>query len=360
MPQRHSSRSLASSATESRTIDQLTDSEEVLFYRLLSKTDQRGRYHGDPDLLVSYLYPRSRKQTAEFITAALQKLVALESIQWYEVDGRQFVQFIHFERYHSFRKDVARVELYPGPDEADQSRAPEPDDSDTDRPAADDPVRTRSDPDGPVQGRTTLDHGPDPDLDPDERETDAAGEGTAPPRGGQPPDSLSSGDEQETDDLRPIAVRFVEGVRQNHARDPTVRHRSETQLLHETIGVLGRLRAKGWEVDQLRAIVSCATSHRTPKFSWADNIRGPDDLEAKVEKVWIAAQREPPKRPTLGKAPPAPKVCPVCSGQIIGTQGSCAGCGLGVDEWGNEDAEQEARETLERVRSRRSHAAAAG
>ncbi len=114
---RYYTRALSSKICESKTIDKLTDAEEVFLYRLLSRTDQVGRYIGDPELLSKYLYPRSRSKTPEEIERYLQKLSSkeIDILQWYSVDGELYIEFINFEKYHNFRTDVKRVSLYPAP-----------------------------------------------------------------------------------------------------------------------------------------------------------------------------------------------------------------------------------------------------
>jgi hypothetical protein len=73
---------------------------EVLFIRLIQKADDFGRYFGDPEILLSQLFPKKGtkkievKQIKEFVAELEQQ----ELITCYKVNGHQFILINDFEQ----------------------------------------------------------------------------------------------------------------------------------------------------------------------------------------------------------------------------------------------------------------------
>lgn len=317
---KNTTRSLSSRICESRTVDQLSDAEEVFLLRLLSKTDQVGRYTGDPELLANYLYPRSRKLDPEAIEGILEKLVDLGTIDWYVVDGDRYIAFRNFERHHHFRSDVHRVVLYPGPDEAESHVLPAADER-ADRTPPDEPGRTRTDPDeagrtraypipgpGPIPGPTSGGAGDDNGREPRHR-------GSGRERPGRPADagSTSGGDARasppETGDslqefvtecfARHSDVRGWDWRREGGARRRLIAHAHRVspgepqRYLLQLIETFWELREGGgrfWRGQPW--LISILASHGIlPRVEVAMRQRAPPSADETVAEVAAARER---------------------------------------------------------------------
>jgi hypothetical protein len=100
---------------EDRKINSVSEGAETLFFRLLAKTDDFGRYFGDPDLLRGKIYPRRPELSVHDIEGRLIELVTKRLLNFYEVDEDFFVEFRGFEKRQAFRKDVKRKARFPEP-----------------------------------------------------------------------------------------------------------------------------------------------------------------------------------------------------------------------------------------------------
>lgn len=100
---------------EDRKINSVSEGAETLFFRLLAKTDDFGRYFGDPDLLRGKIYPRRPELSVRDIEGRLVELVTKRLLTFYEANEDFFVQFRGFEKRQSFRKDVKRKARFPEP-----------------------------------------------------------------------------------------------------------------------------------------------------------------------------------------------------------------------------------------------------
>lgn len=99
---------------EDRKLNTVSEGAEVLFYRLLSKTDDFGRFYGDPSLLKGQVFPRRHELTVQVIASRLVELVEVELILVFEAeDGELIVQFKNFEKRQAFRKDIKRRARFP-------------------------------------------------------------------------------------------------------------------------------------------------------------------------------------------------------------------------------------------------------
>lgn len=101
---------------EDRKLNAVSEGAEVLFYRLLSKTDDYGRFYGDPALLKGQVFPRRHELTVQVIASRLVELVDAELILAFEAeDGELIVQFKNFEKRQAFRRDIKRKARFPEP-----------------------------------------------------------------------------------------------------------------------------------------------------------------------------------------------------------------------------------------------------
>lgn len=106
-------RILKESICSSDSIEKLSWFEEVLFYRLIVKCDDYGRYDGRPAIIKGNCFPL-KDVTSKDIEKALNKLSAAGLVRVYEAQGRPYLQLVTWERHQTIR---AKKSKYPPFDE---------------------------------------------------------------------------------------------------------------------------------------------------------------------------------------------------------------------------------------------------
>jgi len=106
-------RIIKESICSSENIDQLTEFQEVFFYRLMVNCDDFGRFDARLKLLSSRLFPL-RDVSTETIKEALDALQKADLIMVYEVDGHPYLQMKTWEKHQQRRSDKSK---YPSPDD---------------------------------------------------------------------------------------------------------------------------------------------------------------------------------------------------------------------------------------------------
>jgi len=106
-------RILKESICTSDTIDELTEFQEVFFYRLLVNCDDYGRMDGRTKILSSKLFPL-RPISIDLIERAIDKLMDVGLITQYVVGGKTYIQVTSWNKHQQVR---ARRSKYPSPDE---------------------------------------------------------------------------------------------------------------------------------------------------------------------------------------------------------------------------------------------------
>lgn len=102
-------RILKESICSSDSIEKLSWFEEVLFYRLIVKCDDYGRYDGRPAIIKGNCFPL-KDVTNKDIEKALNKLSAAGLVRVYEAQGRPYLQLVTWERHQTIR---AKKSKYP-------------------------------------------------------------------------------------------------------------------------------------------------------------------------------------------------------------------------------------------------------
>jgi len=112
-------RVLKESITTSETIDHLDDASEVLFYRLITKCDDFGRFDARMPILLAQVYPlRVGMISAEEMERRLQNLASAGLITLYTVDGKRYLQMVTWRKHQSVRASKSK---YPDPAESETS-----------------------------------------------------------------------------------------------------------------------------------------------------------------------------------------------------------------------------------------------
>lgn len=101
----------------SETIANLTWFEEVLFYRLITKCDDFGRFWGDAELLRCFLFPRKPSVTKGQVETAVVKLTTVRLLDRYMAHGKAIVQICSWNKFQNPRAVKSK---FPGPEEADE------------------------------------------------------------------------------------------------------------------------------------------------------------------------------------------------------------------------------------------------
>lgn len=82
--------------TDSKRVNSLTWSEEVLFVRLIMKADDYGNYYADSSLIKAYLYPRKDGIRTTDIDGWLTKLEVAHLIRSYSSKGDSFLHIVGY------------------------------------------------------------------------------------------------------------------------------------------------------------------------------------------------------------------------------------------------------------------------
>lgn len=106
-------RILKESICSSEEIDSLSWFEEVLFYRLIVKCDDYGRYDGRLKFVKNSCFPL-KDITEKDVEKALYKLSAVGLVRAYEAQGRPYLQLATWEQHQNIR---AKKSKYPPFDE---------------------------------------------------------------------------------------------------------------------------------------------------------------------------------------------------------------------------------------------------
>ena len=107
-------RILKESICSSEEIDSLSWFEEVLFYRLIVKCDDYGRYDGRLKFVKNSCFPL-KDITEKDVEKALYKLSAVGLVRVYESQGRPYLQLVTWEQHQNIR---AKKSKYPAFDES--------------------------------------------------------------------------------------------------------------------------------------------------------------------------------------------------------------------------------------------------
>ena len=106
-------RILKESICTSDSIEALSWFEEVLFYRLIVKCDDYGRYDGRPAIIKGNCFPL-KNVTNKDIGKALDKLSAVGLVRVYEAQGRPYLQLVTWEHHQTIRAKKSKYPEFAG------------------------------------------------------------------------------------------------------------------------------------------------------------------------------------------------------------------------------------------------------
>jgi len=101
-------RVIKDSITCSKEIDSLTWFEEVLFYRLIVKVDDFGRFYADPQIIKSELFPRKEDLTKKAVEDALKKIEKVGLIRTYNWDGSSYLEIVKWSQHQQRRAKASK------------------------------------------------------------------------------------------------------------------------------------------------------------------------------------------------------------------------------------------------------------
>lgn len=108
-------RILKESICMNEQIDELTAFQETLFYRLIVKVDDYGRFDARPKILKAALFPLKDDVTAAAVQDAVNALAAAGLVRLYAVEGKPYIELTGWDRNQTIR---AKKSKFPGSDEA--------------------------------------------------------------------------------------------------------------------------------------------------------------------------------------------------------------------------------------------------
>jgi len=103
-------------------IDQLTEKEEIFFYRLIVNCDDYGRMDARISMLKSRLYPLKENMISDDIKCYLMKLATIKPeplIFMYENNGIPYLQMVKWEKHQQIR---AKKSKFPAFDDKNSKR----------------------------------------------------------------------------------------------------------------------------------------------------------------------------------------------------------------------------------------------
>lgn len=104
-------RIIKESICTSESVEQLTPFEETLFYRLIVKCDDFGRYYADARILKGNLFPL-KTLTNKQLEAAVSSLASAGIVEVYNVDGRAYLHLFAWDNHQTAR---AKSSKFPPP-----------------------------------------------------------------------------------------------------------------------------------------------------------------------------------------------------------------------------------------------------
>lgn len=105
--------------TDSESVNRLGWQAEVLFYRLIMKADDYGRYHADPQLLKSYLFPRKEIRTADIARWVAECETSGLIACYVGADGKPYAAIRNFKQ-----RTRAKISKFPDPPWGDKEPPP--------------------------------------------------------------------------------------------------------------------------------------------------------------------------------------------------------------------------------------------
>jgi hypothetical protein len=108
------SRIIRESCRTSPTLDQLTDLEERMFWRLTTVADDHGRFDADPRCLLAACFPlRVGRISPSSVGKCLQAMAAAGLVVLYNVAGRDYGEFLTWQKHQRVRSVHSK---FPAPD----------------------------------------------------------------------------------------------------------------------------------------------------------------------------------------------------------------------------------------------------
>lgn len=98
----------------SQKVNKISEGAENLYYRILLLVDDYGRYYADLDIIKGYCYPK-RKVSISIIKKRLIELINIRLIKIYKDNDEEYLEFVNFRKYQSFRSDIKLREDFPKP-----------------------------------------------------------------------------------------------------------------------------------------------------------------------------------------------------------------------------------------------------
>ena len=98
----------------SEDIAQLSESAEILFYRLMVKADDFGAYYGNPAIIKNTCYPlKADDINCNQVISWLNELISVGLVIYYEAaDGKCYVQIAKWEKHQQIRAKKPKFPVF--------------------------------------------------------------------------------------------------------------------------------------------------------------------------------------------------------------------------------------------------------
>ncbi len=115
-------RKLHSKICENEELGECSIGANLLFERLLIKTDDEGRFYGNPIIINKLVFTARKDIKNSQIDKWLVELTKKELIQPYIANKKKYLYFLNFHKYQQLRKDIKPKIYYPTPPVTDSER----------------------------------------------------------------------------------------------------------------------------------------------------------------------------------------------------------------------------------------------
>ncbi|SEN53278.1 hypothetical protein [Lihuaxuella thermophila] len=117
-------RMISKSISVSEKVNAMSIFARLLFTWMIPHTDDFGRMPGSPAKVKALVVPMA-DETKQDVENALYEMVEQNLIEWYQVDGSQYIQIVDFERHQTGLHKRTKSK-FPGPDDPNAKKVSEP------------------------------------------------------------------------------------------------------------------------------------------------------------------------------------------------------------------------------------------
>jgi uncharacterized phage protein (TIGR02220 family) len=115
-------RKLYGKICENQELGECSIGANLLFERILTKTDDTGKFYADPTLINKLVFTNRKDIKDRQISKWLEELTNKNLIKLYKVENKKYLYFLNFNKYQKLRKDIKPKICFPEPPVTDAER----------------------------------------------------------------------------------------------------------------------------------------------------------------------------------------------------------------------------------------------